>query len=36
MDARGLSIDDMLEGAERGTMDELALSSTEADKIFVF
>ena len=36
MDARGLSIDIMVEGAQRSTMDELALLSSEADKILVF
>ena len=36
MDARGLSIDKMVEGAQRSTMDELALLSSEADKILVF
>ncbi|MDF2544924.1 MAG: hypothetical protein K0S47_4642 [Herbinix sp.] len=36
MDARGLSIDKMVEGAERSTMDELALMTSEADKVLVF
>ena len=36
MDARGLSIDMMVSGAERSSMDELADLTMEADKILVF
>lgn len=36
MDARGLSIEMMISGAERSTMDELSLLSIETDKVFVF
>jgi uncharacterized protein involved in oxidation of intracellular sulfur len=36
MDARGLSIEKMVEGAERSTMDELALMTSEVDKVLVF
>jgi uncharacterized protein involved in oxidation of intracellular sulfur len=36
MDARGLSIEKMVEGAERSTMDELAVMTVEADKVLVF
>ena len=36
MDARGLSMEMMIDGAERSTMDELANLSITADKVFVF
>ena len=36
MDARGLSIDMLIKGAERSTMIELAQMSEETDKVFVF
>ena len=36
MDARGLTDDDLLEGARRSTMDELTGSTLAADKILVF
>ena len=36
MDARGLGDDDIIEGAERSTMDELAAVTLEADKVMVF
>lgn len=36
MDARGLSDSDMLAGATRSTMDELALATLAADKVIVF
>lgn len=36
MDARGLTADDMLEGATRSTMDELAEATLAADKVLVF
>jgi uncharacterized protein involved in oxidation of intracellular sulfur len=36
MDARGLSESDIIEGARRSTMDELALATVEADKVMVF
>lgn len=36
MDARGLSMEMMIEGTERSTMDELANLSITADKVFVF
>lgn len=36
MDARGLAEDDMLEGAARSTMDELAEATLAADKVIVF
>lgn len=36
MDARGLAADDMLEGAARSTMDELAAATLAADKVLVF
>jgi len=36
MDARGLAEDDMLEGAARSTMDELAETTLAADKVIVF
>lgn len=36
MDARGLVDDELLEGARRSTMDELASATAEADKVLVF
>lgn len=36
MDARGLTADDMMDGARRSTMDELAANTLAADKVLVF
>lgn len=36
MDARGITEDEILEGAQRSTMDELAQATFEADKVIVF
>ena len=36
LDARGLTIADMMEGAVRSTMDELAETTLAADKVLVF
>jgi uncharacterized protein involved in oxidation of intracellular sulfur len=36
MDARGMSGTDVMDGARRSTMDELAEASAAADKLFVF
>lgn len=36
MDARGMSDDDVMDGARRGTMDELAQATLAADKVLVF
>jgi uncharacterized protein involved in oxidation of intracellular sulfur len=36
MDARGASDADMLDGARRSTIDELAAAALEADKVLVF
>ncbi|MBX9643304.1 MAG: DsrE family protein [Novosphingobium sp.] len=36
MDARGLAEDDIVEGARRSTMDELAENTLQADKVLVF
>ena len=36
MDARGLAIEAILEGAARSTMDELAEATLAADKVLVF
>ena len=36
LDARGLSAEDMLKGAARSTMDELAEATLAADKVLVF
>lgn len=36
MDARGLTDGDMMEGATRSTMDELAEATLAADKVLVF
>jgi uncharacterized protein involved in oxidation of intracellular sulfur len=36
MDARGLTDGEIMEGARRSTMDELAAATIEADKVLVF
>lgn len=36
MDARGIAAERLVEGAKRGTMDQLATWAREADKSFVF
>ncbi|MBL8904794.1 MAG: DsrE family protein, partial [Rhizobiales bacterium] len=36
MDARGMTGEDMMEGARRSTMDELAAATVSADKVLVF
>lgn len=36
MDARGLAEADLVEGARRSTMDELASATLEADRVLVF
>ena len=36
MDARGLTETELLEGAHRSTMDELAQATAIADKVLVF
>jgi uncharacterized protein involved in oxidation of intracellular sulfur len=36
MDARGLGDGELLEGARRSTMDELATATAEADKVLIF
>jgi uncharacterized protein involved in oxidation of intracellular sulfur len=36
MDARGMIDDDLMDGARRSTMDELAEATTAADKVLVF
>mgnify|MGYP000327157196 CR=1 FL=1 len=36
MDARGMVEGDVMEGARRGTMDELAAATVEADKVMIF
>ena len=36
MDARGLTDDEIIEGARRSTMDELAAATVEADKMLVY
>ena len=36
MDARGVGEAELMEGARRGTMDELAAATIEADKVLVF
>ena len=35
MDARGMSVDDVVDGASRSTMDELADAAAGADKVLV-
>ena len=36
MDARGMSVDSLVPGAERGSMDVLSTWTIEADKVVVF
>lgn len=36
MDARGLTDSELMDGARRSTMDELAAATIEADKVLVF
>lgn len=36
MDARGLEEDELMEGAQRSSMDELTSWTTEAEKVLVF
>ena len=36
MDARGMTDDDLVDGARRSTMDELAAETLAADKVLVF
>ena len=36
MDARGMTDEDLTEGARRSTMDELAAATTAADRVLVF
>jgi uncharacterized protein involved in oxidation of intracellular sulfur len=36
MDARGLGDGEIMEGARRSTMDELATATAEADKVLIF
>jgi uncharacterized protein involved in oxidation of intracellular sulfur len=36
MDARGFTDGELMEGARRSTMDELAAATVEADKVLVF
>ena len=36
MDARGMTNEDVMDGARRSTMDELAAKTIEADKVLVF
>lgn len=36
MDARGIADAELLEGARRSTMDELAAATVEADKVLIF
>jgi uncharacterized protein involved in oxidation of intracellular sulfur len=36
MDARAMTSDELLEGARRGTLDELAQATLAADKVLVF
>jgi uncharacterized protein involved in oxidation of intracellular sulfur len=36
MDARGLADSELMEGAHRSTMDELAAATVEAGKVLVF
>lgn len=36
MDARGLTVEDVIEGARLSTMDELAEATITADKVLVF
>lgn len=36
MDARGLADEDLAEGAQRSTLDELAMRTMAADHVLVF
>ena len=36
MDARGLTVPELIEGASRSTMDELTQATVDADKVLVF
>jgi len=36
MDARGMTVEELVEGAKRSTLDELAQWTTAADKVIVF
>jgi uncharacterized protein involved in oxidation of intracellular sulfur len=36
MDARGIGIEEVVEGAQRGSMDALAEATEQADKVLVF
>ncbi len=36
MDARGMTDDDVMDGARRSNMDELAATTIDADKVIVF
>ncbi len=36
MDARGMTVDDVMDGARRSTMDELSAATLAADKVMVF
>jgi len=36
MDARGMTAEDVIEGAGRSTMDELGAATIAADKVLVF
>lgn len=36
MDARGIQQDDLIEGAKRSSMDDLALATLAADKVIAF
>ncbi len=36
MDARGLAETELIEGARRSSMDELAAATLQADKVLVF
>lgn len=36
MDARGMTAEDVMEGARRSSMDELAAATAAADKVLVF
>ena len=36
MDARGMAVDDVMDGASRSTMDELAETTASADKVLIF
>jgi uncharacterized protein involved in oxidation of intracellular sulfur len=36
MDARGMTAEDLVDGARRSTMDELAAATLTADKVLVF